>query len=302
MSNEAKENNAMTNHEKAAISNRYEFVLLYDVKNGNPNGDPSNGNMPRQHADTGYGYATDACIKRKIRNYIDVVKNGEKGFAILYKPDRALNAKFRDAYEENGLPLDKTKKGTSEEYENIGKKYMCNNYYDVRTFGAPMTTGTNSCGIVTGPVQINFPESVSPIFPEEITITRQARTTEERMQTGDTELGTKQIIPYGLYRVEGYVSAMYAQKTGFTEEDLECLWEALENMFDLDHSASRGKVCFRGLYIFRHDSALGNAHSDDLFSKIQVKEKEGVKTPASFKDYEVTVDKNMPEGVTLIVR
>lgn len=287
---------------RVAISNRYDFVFLFDVENGNPNGDPDADNAPRQDADTGRGYITDVCIKSKIRNYVSIVKDGVKGLNILVRPDRSLNAKFRDAYEAEGLPLDKTKKGTNPQFEAAGRDYMCRNYYDVRMFGAVMTTGTNSCGIVKGPVQINFANSVSPIFPEEVTITRQARTSEERRQSGDTEMGHKHIVPYGLYRAEGYVSAALAQNSPLvTDEDIDLLWEAIKGMFELDHSASRGKMCVRRLFVFKHDSILGNAHSHELFDKIHVTEKEGVEVPRAFSDYDVTIDEDIPEGVELIV-
>lgn len=286
---------------KAAINNRYDFVILFDVENGNPNGDPDAGNAPRQDADTGHGYVTDVCLKSKIRNYVSIIKDGEKGFNILVRPDKALNTKFREAYEAEDMPLDKTKKGTDPQREDVGRDYMCRNYYDVRMFGAVMTTGTNSCGIVRGPVQINFARSISPVFPEEVTITRQSRTSEEKRQTGDTEMGCKHIIPYGLYRAEGYISAALAQKSPMvTEEDVELLWEAINGMFELDHSASRGKMCVRGLYIFKHDSIIGNARSCDLFDKIRVEQKKDVTYPRAFSDYKVTIDRDMPKGVTLI--
>lgn len=281
-----------------AINNRYEFVMLFDVENGNPNGDPDAGNMPRTDPETGYGIVTDVCLKRKIRNFVELYKEGEPGFGILIKADRALNAKFTEAYEACGL---KTKqKGKDVDSVKTAQEYICKNYFDVRTFGAVMSTGDDPCGIVRGPVQINFARSVDPVYVQDITITRQARTTEDRQSTGTTEMGKKSIVSYGLYRAEGYVSAMLAQKvTGFSEDDLELLWTAIKNMFENDHSAARGKMCLRKLYVFRHESALGNASSHELFDKITVTKKEGVIAPRSFSDYEITVDNAMPEGVTL---
>lgn len=281
-----------------AIKNRYEFVMLFDVENGNPNGDPDAGNMPRTDPETGYGLVTDVCLKRKIRNFVELFKEGEAGYGILIKADRALNAKFTEAYEACGL---KTKqKGKDTDAVKTAQEYICKNYFDVRTFGAVMSTGDDPCGIVRGPVQINFARSIDPVYVQDITITRQARTTEDRQSTGNTEMGKKSIVSYGLYRAEGYVSAMLAQKvTGFSEDDLELLWTAIKNMFENDHSAARGKMCLRKLYVFRHDSALGNAPSHALFDKIAVTKKAGIHAPRCFSDYEITIDNAIPEGVTL---
>ena len=281
-----------------AIKNRYEFVILFDVENGNPNGDPVAGNAPRVDAETGFGYITDVCLKRKIRNYVELCKEGEAGFHILIKPDKALNTRFTEAYEAEGL---KTKnKGKNGEDVKKARAYMCRNYYDVRMFGAVMSTGDDPCGIVRGPVQINFARSLSPINIQDVTITRQARTTGERQETGETEMGRKSVIPYALYRAEGYVSAALANKVSdISEEDLELLWTAIVNMFEHDHSAARGKMCVRKLYVFRHDSVLGNCPSHVLFDKVKVSQKEE-KPPRAFADYEVSLDSQMPEGVELI--
>lgn len=280
------------------IQNRYDFVMLFDVENGNPNGDPDAGNAPRMDAETGYGYVTDVCLKRKIRNYVELVKEGEAGFNILIKPDRSLNAKFTEAYEAEGLEVGK--KGKKADDVKKACEYMCRNYYDVRTFGAVMSTGDDPCGIVRGPVQLTFGRSVSPIAIEDVTITRQARTTDERVETGNTEMGKKSIIPYALYRAEGYVSAALAQKTTkLSEDDLSVLWDAIINMFEIDHSASRGKMCMRKLYIFKHDSLLGNAPSHVLFDKILIQQR-SEEPPRAFRDYEVMVEREMPEGVELI--
>lgn len=280
------------------IKNRYEFTVIFDVENGNPNGDPDAGNMPRIDPETSAGLVTDVCLKRKIRNFVEIFKEDEPYYNILVKPDKALNTKFTEAYEAIG---EKTgQKGKNPEAVRAARDYICQNYFDVRTFGAVMSTGNDPCGIVRGPVQISFAKSVDPIFTQDITITRQARTTEDKRDTGETEMGRKSIVPYGLYRADGYVSAMLAQKlTKFSEEDLELLWKAIINMFEHDRSAARGKMCVRKLYVFKHDSVLGNAPANVLFDKIVIGKKDGVEVPRSFNDYEITVDKNMPEGVEL---
>lgn len=281
-----------------ALTNRYDFVILFDVENGNPNGDPDAGNAPRVDAESGYGYITDVCLKRKIRNYVELAKEDVPGYNILIKPERSLNAKFTEAYEAEGL---KTKnKGKNADDVKKAREYMCRNYFDVRAFGAVMSTGDDPCGIVRGPVQINFARSISPVTIQDVTITRQARTTEDRKETGDTEMGRKSVIPYALYRAEGYVSAALANKsTGLSEEDLELLWTAIINMFENDHSAARGKMCMRKLYVFKHDNILGNCPSHILFDKISVQEKENV-LPRTFDDYIIKVDETMPAGVELL--
>lgn len=276
------------------IKNRYEFTVIFDVENGNPNGDPDAGNMPRIDPETSAGLVTDVCLKRKIRNFVEIFKEDEPYYNILVKPDKALNTKFTEAYEAIG---EKTgQKGKNPEAVRAARDYICQNYFDVRTFGAVMSTGNDPCGIVRGSVQISFAKSVDPIFTQDITITRQARTNESDSAT----MGRKSIVPYGLYRADGYVSAMLAQKiTKFSEEDLELLWNAIINMFEHDRSAARGKMCVRKLYVFKHDSVLGNAPANVLFDKIVISKKDGVEVPRSFNDYEITVDKNMPEGVEL---
>ena len=276
------------------IKNRYEFTVIFDVENGNPNGDPDAGNMPRIDPETSAGLVTDVCLKRKIRNFVEIFKEDEPYYNILVKPDKALNTKFTEAYEAIG---EKTgQKGKNPEAVRAARDYICQNYFDVRTFGAVMSTGNDPCGIVRGTVQISFAKSVDPIFTQDITITRQARTNESDSAT----MGRKSIVPYGLYRADGYVSAMLAQKiTKFSEEDLELLWKAIINMFEHDRSAARGKMCVRKLYVFKHDSLLGNAPANVLFDKIVIGKKDGVEVPRSFNDYEITVDKNMPEGVEL---
>ncbi|MDD6485108.1 MAG: type I-C CRISPR-associated protein Cas7/Csd2 [Clostridiales bacterium] len=279
-----------------AINNKYEFTVLFDVENGNPNGDPDAGNMPRVDPETSYGIITDVCIKRKIRNYVELCMEGKEGYNILIKPDKSLNSKFTEAYKESSLKTGQ--KGKNPDDVKAARDYMCENYFDVRTFGAVMSTGNDPCGIVRGPVQINFARSIDPVYIQDISITRQARTTEDRMETGETEMGRKSIIPYALYRVDGYVSAALAQKvTGFSEDDIEILWKAIINMFEHDRSAARGKMCVRKLIVFKHESPLGNAPSHTLFDKIKVSKKDGVVSARSYEDYEVSIDARMPDGV-----
>ncbi|NLO63965.1 MAG: type I-C CRISPR-associated protein Cas7/Csd2 [Clostridiales bacterium] len=285
-----------------AIKNRYEFVVLFDVENGNPNGDPDAGNMPRIDPETGYGIVTDVCLKRKIRNYVELVKGDAPPYKIYIKENSILNKANAEAYDRTNIPM--PKKGEKVKREDIAilRQFMCDNYYDIRTFGAVMSTEI-SCGIVRGPVQINFARSIDPIFQQEVTITRVAVTNDKDMDKKTNEMGRKYIVPYGLYRVEGYVSSALAQKCGFGEEDLELLWQAIINMFEDDHSAARGKMAVRKFYIFKHESELGNAPSHKLFDLISVQKKDALKPPRSFYDYTVTVAKDdIPEGVELIER
>ena len=291
------------------IRNRYDFVVLFDVKNGNPNGDPDAGNMPRMDPETGCGLVTDVCLKRKIRNYVETVKEDDPRFGIYIKDGVPLNRSDRQALEACGEknPDLKTLKKNTPDIDAKLRDYMCGHYYDIRTFGAVMTTFVTAklnCGQVRGPVQLGFARSVDPIMPQEVTITRVAITTEEDALKKDTEMGRKHIVPYGLYRVEGFVSANLARKTtGFTEEDLELLWQAILNMFENDRSAARGMMAVRRLIIFRHESELGNAPAWKLFELVKAQRREGVTTPRDFGDYEVTVDEaNLPEGVTCEVK
>lgn len=279
--------------------------MIFDVENGNPNGDPDAGNAPRIDPETSHGYVTDVCLKRKIRNYVEIVKGGDKGYNILIKPDKSLNTKFTEAYIAEGLATGsknrKSKKDKQNDDIKKARDYMCRNYFDVRAFGAVMSTGDDPCGIVRGPVQINFARSISPIYQEDVIITRQARTTEDRQQTGETEMGKKSIIPYAMYRAEGYISAALADKvTGLSDEDVELLWEAIINMFEHDHSAARGKMCMRKLYVFKHQSLFGNCPSHILFDKIDIKLKSANKVPRAFDDYIISIDENLPNGVELI--
>jgi CRISPR-associated protein Csd2 len=289
------------------IKNRYEFVLFYDVENGNPNGDPDAGNMPRIDPETGYGIVTDVCLKRKIRNYVELVKQDTPGYKIYVKENTPLNAQHETAYIGTGIPLpttDAEKKAFRQEAEKINRlrQFMCKNFYDIRTFGAVMTTEVN-CGQVRGPVQINFSRSLDPIVQQEVTITRVTVT--QKGADKITEMGRKQIVPYALYRVEGYISARLANDeskgTGFSEDDLELFWEALANMFEHDHSAARGKMVARKLVVFKHESELGNAPSHKLFEMVTAEKVNGDNPPRGYADYLVTVDtENTPGGVTVI--
>lgn len=297
-----------------AIKNRYEFVMLYDVENGNPNGDPDAGNMPRIDPETGHGIVTDVCIKRKIRNYVDMVKDGENGFDIYIKQDEPLNVK--DA---NGVEKVKAVK-TQEERDKGFRDYMCERYFDIRTFGAVLTTAgkkgsdvklRNIAGQVRGPVQLAFGKSIEVIYPSHISITRMAVSKEEDFYGKKAEgnnkevaaksntMGDKWAIPYALYRQEGYISANLARKaTGFSEDDLSLLWEAIINMFENDHSAARGKMSFRELIVFRHNNELGCAPSHKLFDTVTVRRNDPDAPARRYEDYTVIIDEAaVPSGV-----
>ena len=291
----------------SAIKNRYEFVIYFDVENGNPNGDPDAGNMPRIDPETGYGLVTDVCLKRKIRNYVEAVKEGETGYRIYVKDGVPLNRSDAEACAYAHVDPAKLKEAKKKDanLDRILCDFMCSNFYDIRTFGAVMTTfvkGALNCGQVRGPVQLSFARSVDPIMPQEVTITRVAITTEADAEKKETEMGRKYIVPYALYRTEGYISANLARKTtGFSEADLELLWQAILNMFELDHSAARGSMAVRELIVFKHDSELGNAPAHKLFNLVKASRKEGVTAPRSYSDYTVTVDEaQLPDGVTCI--
>ena len=291
-----------------AIRNRYDFVILFDVENGNPNGDPDAGNMPRIDPETGLGLVTDVCLKRKIRNYVDMVKEGEAGYQIYIQEKVPLNRMDKRAIEyvnldpEDEKALKKAKKDDPELDVKL-RDFMCRNFFDVRAFGAVMTTFVKAnlnCGQVRGPVQLGFARSIDPIMPQEVTITRVAITTEADAENKGTEMGRKTIVPYGLYRAEGFVSANLARKTtGFSEDDLSLLWQAILNMFENDHSAARGKMCVRELIVFKHDSELGNAPAHKLFDAVKIRRAPAVAAPRSYSDYAVEVDTaSLPDGVT----
>lgn len=296
-----------------AIKNRYEFVILFDVENGNPNGDPDAGNMPRIDPESGLGIVTDVCLKRKIRNYVETVKENEKGYKIYIKEEVPLNRSDREACESLGVEetddkkvteaLKKLKKSDPKADEKL-RDYMCDNFFDIRTFGAVMTTFVKAalnCGQVRGPVQLGFARSIDPIISQEVTITRVAITTEKDAENKSTEMGRKSIVPYGLYRVEGYISANLARKvTGFSEEDLELLWEAIINMFEHDHSAARGKMAVRELIVFKHSKELGDCPAYKLFDAVEVKRKEDVIYPRKYQDYIINIHEDkIPDSVEM---
>ncbi|MEG1617137.1 MAG: type I-C CRISPR-associated protein Cas7/Csd2 [Bacteroidales bacterium] len=281
-----------------AVKNRYDFLLLFDVKDGNPNGDPDAGNLPRVDAETGLGLVTDVCLKRKVRNYVQLVKNNEKPFDIFIKEKAILNHLINEAHLDENVKS--KEKGAKTE---AARNWMCKNYYDIRTFGAVMSTGENA-GQVRGPIQITFARSIDPIVASEHSITRMAVATEaeaEKQKGDNRTMGRKYTVPYGLYKAHGFISANLALQTGFTEEDLQLFWEALQNMFEHDRSAARGMMSTCKLIVFKHDSALGNAHAQKLFDLVKVETKDKSVPPRSFEDYKVTINKdNLPTGVEII--
>ena len=301
---------------KEAIKNRYDFVILFDVENGNPNGDPDAGNMPRIDPETNLGIITDVCLKRKIRSYVETVKEDAPGYRIYIKDGIPLNRSDNEAFLAVNIPnaasmkaedLKKAIKNSGVDTDTLVRDYMVDNFFDVRTFGAVMTTmmkGNLNCGQLRGPVQFGFARSVDPVIPQEITITRVAITTEADADKKNTEMGRKYIVPYGLYRCEGYISANLARKaTGFSDEDLELLWNAILNMFEYDHAAARGKMAVQKLIIFKHDSELGNAPAHKLFDLVSVVRKDDVQVARSFKDYTIQVEtEHLPNGVHCEIR
>ncbi len=286
------------------IKNRYEFVVLFDVENGNPNGDPDAGNMPRIDPESGYGLVTDVCLKRKIRNYVDTVKEGEKGYRIYIKEDVPLNRSDNEAYEYLHIKDAGNLKKKDPDADVKIRDFMCGNFYDIRTFGAVMTTFVKAklnCGQVRGPVQLCFARSIDPIVSQEVSITRVAITTEADALGKNTEMGRKNIVPYALYRAEGYVSANLARRvTGFSEDDLELLWEAIINMFENDHSAARGKMAVRELIVFKHSKELGDCPAYKLFDAVEVKKADGVEYPRRYQDYVVDIHEDqIPDTVEM---
>jgi len=289
---------------------RHDFTLIFEVTDGNPNGDPDAGNLPRVDPETMRGLVTDVCLKRKVRNYVDFARGKEERFKIYVQSEEALNTLHQRAYNKTGL----TSTGTKQNREDIEKarRWMCKNFYDVRMFGAVMTTGVN-CGQVRGPLQITFGRSVDPIVPLNLSITRIAITRPEDMVVATaedgsgkggkvTEMGRKPLVPYGLYVAHGFYTVPFGEQTGAGEQDLALFWEALQNMWEVDRSASRGLMSCRGLYVFSHENRLGNAPAHKLFERIHVQKREGVDAPRSFADYAVTVKADeLPEGVELTV-
>jgi CRISPR-associated protein Csd2 len=285
-----------------AVANRWDFVLLFDVADGNPNGDPDAGNLPRVDPETGQGLVTDVALKRKLRNYVGLARGNRPPHEIYVRERAVLNNQHKRGYEGAGIALDEKKRKGAADADKV-RAWMCANFYDIRTFGAVMTTDVNA-GQVRGPVQLTFARSIGRVLPLEHTITRMAVATEaeqEKQQGENRTMGRKTTIPYGLYRAHGFVNPMLAQQTGFTTSDLDLLWEGLWNMFEHDRSAARGMMATRALYRFRHDSALGNAPAHDLFARVTVEPpSEGV-APRSFGGFQVDVDSSdLPAGITLI--
>ena len=280
------------------LKKRYDFVLLFDVKDGNPNGDPDAGNLPRLDAETGNGLVTDVCLKRKVRNFIQLEKQGTDGYDIFVKEKAILNNAIDEAHDSESV---KSQKKDADKTE-AARQFMCAKYFDIRTFGAVMSTGKNA-GQVRGPVQMTFGRSIDPIVSSEHSITRMAVATEaeaEKQKGDNRTMGRKFTVPYGLYVSHGFISAHLAAQTGFSTDDLDVFWEALEKMFWEDHSAARGEMNVRGLYVFEHSTALGRAAAHELFEKIKVERKDPSIPARSFDDYKVTIAENMPQGVTLI--
>ncbi len=294
------------------VENRYDFVLFFDVQNGNPNGDPDAGNLPRMDPETNHGLVSDVSLKRKVRNFVAEAMQGEPGHEIYMAEKAVLNRQHARAYEALGIKPNSKKLPKEEEKARQITEWMCRNFYDIRAFGAVMTTDVNA-GQVRGPVQMTFARSVEPILPLEISITRSSVTNEKDVDKERT-MGRKHIVPYGLYRAHGFVNAPLAARTGFSEDDLKLLWEALCNMFELDRSAARGEMATRKLIIFRHDSKLGNAHAHELFERVKVLRcHDGECLPAgdsrthnwpparSFADYRIEIDReSLPEGVSIL--
>lgn len=297
------------------LENRYDFVYLFDVKDGNPNGDPDAGNLPRVDAETGRGLITDVCLKRKVRNFVSLMNNEQPPHDIYIKEKAILNQVHEKAYESIGANEElgedaadkksKSKRKGSADSVNKARNWICQNFYDVRTFGAVMSTGVN-CGQVRGPVQLTFARSIDPVVSQEHSITRMAVATKEEAekQSGDNRtMGRKFTVPYGLYRCHGFISAHLAQQTGFSEDDLELLLQALESMFEHDRSAARGEMTTRGLYVFKHNNKLGNAPAHRLFERITASLKDETKPPRDFGDYQISIDgENLPTGVELTQR
>ncbi len=277
-----------------ALNNRYEFVLLFDIKDGNPNGDPDAGNMPRLDPETNQGLVTDVCLKRKIRNYVELTQGDNAGYAIYMQEKAVLNDQNKKAYTALDIKSESKKLPKEAEKAKALTQFMCDHFFDVRTFGAVMSTEVNT-GTVRGAVQIAFARSIDPVFPQEISITRMAVTNEKDVEKERT-MGRKHIIPYGLYRVHGFISAALAEKTGFSEEDLELLWKSLAEMFEHDHSAARGEMASQKLIIFKHADKLGSAPAHKLFDLIKVTAKNPDIPARHFSDYNVEIN---PENVSI---
>lgn len=285
------------------LKNKYDFLMVFDITNGNPNGNPDDGGRPRIDPETSTGIVTDVCLKRKIRDYIEMRYEGKRGYDVYIKQGTPLNRSDKSAYdalkvEQNG-GIATVKKNDPDVSLKV-RDYMCGHYFDIRAFGAVMTTfviDKLNCGQIKGPVQLSFAKSVDPIFPMDIAITRKAITKEDDAGRKNNEIGTKSIIPYGLFIAQGHISASLARKTGFNEDDLEILWSSICNMMEEDYSASRAGMYMRKLIIFKHDSIWGNAPAYKLFDSIKIFKRDGVVAPRSFSDYEIHIPDEMPEGV-----
>ena len=294
----------MSDTAPAPIANRYDFVFLFDVRNGNPNGDPDAGNMPRMDPETGRGLITDVAIKRKIRNYVAMARGGEPGYRIYMQDGAVLNVTHREAYGALSLASEAKKLPKDKDKARALTAWMCRNFFDIRTFGAVMSTEVNA-GQVRGPVQFTFAESTEAIVPAEVTITRSSVTNEKDALLNDRTMGRKHIVPYGLYRAHGFISGRLANDatkgTGFSEADLALLWEALANMFDHDRAAARGEMTARSLVVFKHDSDLGNAPAHKLLDRVTVASTPGRDgPPRHFADYVVKVDaEGLPAGIAV---
>lgn len=282
-----------------SIQNRYEFVYLFDVTNGNPNGDPDAGNMPRLDPESSKGLVTDVCLKRKIRNFIETAYENEPGYEIYVKEKSVLNLQNKRAYEALGITPEAKKLPKDEAKAREITAWMCNNFFDIRSFGAVMTTEVNS-GQVRGPVQLAFAQSLDPIVPLEISITRMAVTNEKDLEKERT-MGRKYIVPYALYRVHGFISANLAAKTGFSDEDLQKLWQALQMMFEYDRSAARGEMAARKLIVFKHDSVLGSQPAHKLFERVTVERVNGESgsPAAAYSDYRININREGLQGVSI---
>lgn len=278
---------------------RHEFVLFFDVSNGNPNGDPDAGNLPRLDPETNHGLVTDVAIKRKIRDYVTMTRGQKDGFAVFIQTEDALNTLIEQAFDDEGIDKEEHNKKTADASARVR---MCKDYFDIRMFGAVLSTGDLNAGQVRGPIQVGFSRSIDPILSLDLSITRQARTTEERMETGTTEMGRKPIVPYALYRAHGFYNPYLGSEeggTGIDRKDLEILWEALEQMFEFDRSAARGEMATRGLYVFSHENMKGNARASELFDLVDVQLHEKIETPREFGHYEINLQDPPMEGVEL---
>ena len=287
------------------VNNRYDFVLLFECTDGNPNGDPDAGNMPRTDPETMQGFVTDVAIKRKVRDFVETLKGNQPPFRIYVQHQGRggtfLNALHDQAHDAVGTAKDAAvRKAPKADQKESARQWMCENFFDVRTFGAVMSTGSNA-GQVRGPLQLTFARSIDPISPTEVTITRVAKTTEARAEKeGTTEIGRKNMIPYGLYLAHGFVSPSFAAQTGFSEDDLSLFWQALLRMFEDDRSASRGMMATRALIVFKHDSPLGNAPAHELFERVQVTRKPGIEAARRYSDYDVRIAADVPTGVSIL--